>query len=139
MIDDGQLEFVHGGYVSPDEATTNYADVLRNFEGAHDFLRTEFGVTPRVAWQLDPFGHSAVMASLAADMGMEAMFFARINKDKFDELGASEDLEFIWKPAFASNEIFAHALHDHYNPPEFLDRNVYMTGTSYDKADASEV
>lgn len=127
LVENGQLEFVHGGYVSHDEATTNYADVLRNFEAGHDFLKNEFGVTPRVAWQLDPFGHSAVTASLAADMGIEAIFFARLNKEKYDDLAASEDLEFIWKPTFASNEILAHALHDHYNPPDFVDRELHIS------------
>ena len=76
----GQLEFVHGGLVSTDEATTNYSDILRNFEAAHDFLLKEFGVIPKIGWQLDPFGHSAANALLFAEMGMEAMFFARINE-----------------------------------------------------------
>ena len=80
LVESGQLEFVQGGLVSPDEATTNYADVLRNYEAGHDWLRGEFGVTPRIAWQLDPFGHSAVTAELMAEMGMEAIFFARMNK-----------------------------------------------------------
>ena len=66
--------------VSTDEATTNYADILRNFEVAHDFLKAEFGVTPKVGWQLDPFGHSAANALLFAQMGMEAIFFARVNE-----------------------------------------------------------
>lgn len=34
--------------MSTDEATTNYADILRNFEAGHDFLQKEFGVTPKV-------------------------------------------------------------------------------------------
>ena len=70
---------MQGGYVSPDEACTNYADVIRNYEEGHDFLRREFGITPRIGWQLDPFGHSAVTANIMAEMGMEAVFFARMN------------------------------------------------------------
>ena len=66
--------------VSTDEACTNYSDILRNFEVAHDFLWEEFGVKPRVAWQLDPFGHSAATASLFAELGLEEMVFARMNK-----------------------------------------------------------
>ena len=38
LVNNGQLEIVHGGLVSNDEATTNYADILRNFEAGHDFL-----------------------------------------------------------------------------------------------------
>lgn len=80
LISEGQLEIVHGGLVSPDEATTNYSDLVRNFEAAHDFLKSEFGIKPKVAWQLDPFGHSGVFANLMAQFGMEAMFVARINE-----------------------------------------------------------
>ena len=76
----GQLEFVHGGLVSTDEATTQYTDIIRNFEAGHEFLMSEFGVKPKVGWQLDPFGHSSVNAELMAQMGLEAIFMARINE-----------------------------------------------------------
>ena len=102
LFENGQLEFVQGGLVSPDEATTNYADVLVNYEAGHDFLRDEFGVTPRIGWQLDAFGHSAVTASMLAQMGMEAVFFARMNRDKHLELKESSDCEFIWEPNYYS-------------------------------------
>ena len=32
---------MHGGFVQPDEANTNYADILRNFEIGKSFLRQE--------------------------------------------------------------------------------------------------
>ena len=74
-------------------------------------------------------------------MGMEAVFFARINNDKFNELSASSDLEFIWAPEFESNsqkspEIFAHVLHDHYTPPDFMSNGAFKTGTNYSKVQA---
>lgn len=80
MVANGQLEFVNGGLVQNDEATPNYADILRNFEAGQDFLRQEFGTVSKIGWQLDPFGHSAVYASLMAEMGMEAIFMGRINE-----------------------------------------------------------
>ena len=79
LLSKGQLEIVHGGLVSPDEACPNYSDVLRNFEAGHDFLSHEFGEVPSVAWQLDPFGHSNAIAALYAEIGFEATFFARIS------------------------------------------------------------
>ena len=41
---------IHGGMVSTDEACPDYADMLRNFEMAHDWLWKEFEVKPRIGW-----------------------------------------------------------------------------------------
>lgn len=41
------------------------------------FLHTTFGVIPRTAWQIDPFGHSATAAAMAARMGFESFMFGR--------------------------------------------------------------
>ena len=133
--------------VSTDEATTNYADILRNFEVAHDFLKSEFGVTPKIGWQLDPFGHSAANALLFAQMGMEAIFFARVNEQVHEIRTQDRDMQFIWTPTFNStfasddigvtgdpnNEIFAHLLLTHYTPikadkDKWLDRDYYTWG-----------
>ena len=69
--------------VSTDEACTNYADILKNFEQGNDFLRAEFGIEAKIGWQLDPFGHSVANAKLLADLGLETMVFARINSELF--------------------------------------------------------
>ena len=65
--------------VSTDEACPDYADMIRNFEQAHEFLWHEFGVKPKIGWQLDPFGHSAANASIFAELGFDAIVFSRIN------------------------------------------------------------
>ena len=98
LIKRGQLEIVHGGLVSPDEACPNYADVLRNFEEGHDFTMREFNMTPTIAWQLDPFGHSSGIAQLFAEIGFEATFFARMNNVEFGHYVLERDLEFVWQP-----------------------------------------
>ena len=76
----GQLELFRGGMVSVNEACRSYSDILRNFELAHDFLRQEFDVKPEIGWQLDPFGHSAALADLPSQMGLEVLVFARMNE-----------------------------------------------------------
>jgi hypothetical protein len=48
---------------------------------ARDWVQREFGVVPKVGWQLDPFGHSSTNARLFAEMGMEALVYARMPFD----------------------------------------------------------
>lgn len=44
----------------------------------HQFLNSTFGVTPRIGWQIDPFGHSATQASLMSGiLGFDALYFGR--------------------------------------------------------------
>ena len=47
-----------------DEATTHYIDMIDQTTLGHRFIKDEFNVTPRIGWQIDPFGHSAVQAYL---------------------------------------------------------------------------
>ena len=49
-----------------DEATAHYVGMIDQTHLGHSFLHREFGeeALPRVAWQIDPFGHSATQASL---------------------------------------------------------------------------
>ena len=58
----------------------------------------EFGIKPKVAWQLDPFGHSAAFAELYDYMGIEAMFMGRINESDFMKRAENKNLQFLWSP-----------------------------------------
>ena len=46
----------------------------------HAFLMDTFGIKPKIGWQLDPFGHSAAMAELLVELGLETMVFSRMNE-----------------------------------------------------------
>jgi alpha-mannosidase len=52
--------------------------MLNNMMIGHEFLNKEFGVTPKIGWDLDTFGHSDTNTRLFAEMGFDAMFFSRI-------------------------------------------------------------
>jgi alpha-mannosidase len=60
----GRLEFVNGGWATSDEACASFEDILGNVMKGHTFLRTEFGVVPRVGWSTDTIDHSAGYARL---------------------------------------------------------------------------
>lgn len=47
-----------------DEAATHYIDMIDQTTLGHRFIKKEFNVSPRIGWQIDPFGHSAVQAYL---------------------------------------------------------------------------
>ena len=88
--------------------------MIDNFLRGQAFLQEEFGVTPRIAWQLDPFGHSVGMAHLFQLMGFEAVFMARVDTSLHAAWESSQELQFIWRPSFAGSEpldgIFCHVL-----------------------------
>ena len=55
--------------------------MINNMIIGHNFLKKEFGVTPKVGWMIDAFGHSSANARLFSDFGFDAFFVARDHKD----------------------------------------------------------
>jgi len=41
----------------------------------HSFIEKNFGVKPRIGWQINPFSLSYPSAKLFAELGFEAWFF----------------------------------------------------------------
>lgn len=89
------------------------------------FLHQEFNFTPRVSWQLDPFGHSATQAVLlTAGFGADSMFFGRVDYQDRRARRARGNMEYVWRasPTLGpSAQIFAGAnLGGSYGPPQGL-------------------
>ncbi|XP_057543590.1 probable alpha-mannosidase At5g13980 isoform X1 [Amaranthus tricolor] len=123
LVKSGQLEFINGGMVMHDEAATHYIDMIDQTTLGHRFLKKEFGLTPRIGWQIDPFGHSAVQAYLlGAEVGFDSLFFARIDYQDREKRMADKSLEVVWqgsKSLGASAEIFTGAFwQGNYEPPD---------------------
>jgi alpha-mannosidase len=64
----------------------------------HNFLKREFGVTPKIGWMIDSFGHSSANAALFADFGFDALFMSRIDDDERNQRKSKEEMQFIWRP-----------------------------------------
>lgn len=121
LVQDGQLEFINGGWAMNDEATTWWVDIIDQMTLGHAFLIREFGVKPRIGWHIDPFGHSSVQASLFASMGFDAFFFGRVDYDDKSTRLAQKTMEFVWRgsPSLGrSTEIFSGVLYNGYGPPD---------------------
>ncbi|KAK9278049.1 hypothetical protein L1049_027607 [Liquidambar formosana] len=121
LVSSGQLELINGGMCMHDEAATHYIDMIDQTTLGHRFIKEEFGVTPRIGWQIDPFGHSAVQAYLlGAELGFDSLFFGRIDYQDRAKRKNEKSLEVIWrgsKSLGSSAQIFAGTFPDAYEPP----------------------
>ena len=131
QVANGQLVFVNGGWCMHDEAATHYVGMIDQTTVGHRNLLAEFGPNggiPTVAWQLDPFGHSATQAALlSAEAGMDALFFGRIDYQDLKIRLEEQRGEFIWrasKSLGADAQVFAGltgSFSGNYGPPHGFD------------------
>ncbi|KAI7740064.1 hypothetical protein M8C21_022126 [Ambrosia artemisiifolia] len=130
LVSAGQLEFVNGGWCMHDEAATHYIDMIDQTTLGHDLIKSNFNVTPRAGWQIDPFGHSAVQAYLlGAELGFDSLHFARIDYQDRAKRKGDKSLEVVWrgsKTFGSSSQIFTNVFPRHYSPPDGF--NFEVTG-----------
>ncbi|KAI4350435.1 hypothetical protein L6164_004891 [Bauhinia variegata] len=122
LVNSSQLEFINGGMCMHDEATPHYIDLIDQTTLGHQFIKEEFGKVPRVGWQVDPFGHSAVQAYLlGAELGFDSLFFARIDYQDRAKRLRDKTLEVVWQGSSSlgsSSQIFTGIFPRHYDPPD---------------------
>ena len=85
-------------------------------------LNDTFGAcgVPKVAWQIDPFGHSKEQANLFANMGFDGLFFARLDWRDKTQREHNKTLEMVWEASQdlgEQSDLFTGVLYDHYGPP----------------------
>ena len=94
----GQLSFVLNGWAQHDEACPHFITMLDQTTLGNRFIHREFNFTPRVSWQLDPFGHSATQAVLlTAGFGADSMFFGRVDYQDRRARRARGNMEYVWR------------------------------------------
>ncbi|XP_010327777.2 lysosomal alpha-mannosidase isoform X3 [Saimiri boliviensis] len=126
LVRQGRLEFANGGWVMNDEAATHYGAIVDQMTLGLRFLEDTFGNDgrPRVAWHIDPFGHSREQASLFAQMGFDGFFFGRLDyQDKWVRMQKLE-MEQVWRGSASlkppTADLFTGVLPNGYNPPRNL-------------------
>ena len=132
LVENGQLEFIVGGWTMEDEACTTYSANIDQMTEGHQFIISLFGedAAPTIGWQVDPFGHSNVVHEQFGLMGFNATVLDRIQYLLKNDLIANQTMEFVWEtnPNLGeSSNIFTHV----------LDGNMYCTpvnGLEWDDA-----
>ncbi|XP_063225355.1 lysosomal alpha-mannosidase-like [Bacillus rossius redtenbacheri] len=120
LVDEGQIEIIGGGAVMNDEADTHYQSTIDQFSLGLRLLDEMLGECgrPRIGWQIDPFGHSKETASIMAQMGFDALFFARLDYQDKQRRKDMQTMEMVWranKNLGSSADLFTSILYNHYN------------------------
>jgi len=98
LVKNGQLQMINGAWVMHCEATPHYLDMIDQTRLGHTFLMKEFGILPKIGWQIDPFGHSATQAALlSAEVGFVGLFFGRIDYQDLALRVNQSAAEFVWR------------------------------------------
>ena len=115
LYENGQIEFLMGGWVSNDEATVTYMQCINQMTEGHRFLLREFGpdAIPRIGWQIDPFGLSQATATMFSQMCFDANAAWRVGGTNRRDYVDRKLLEFVWRgsPSLGpSSDVLLHLL-----------------------------
>lgn len=122
LINEGRLEIFNGAWSMNDEADVHYQSTIDQFTLGLRFIEDVLGKCgrPKGGWQIDPFGHSREHASLLAQMGMDSLFFARIDYRDRRKRVADKTSDMLWKSSAnlgSSSNLFTSVLFNHYSAP----------------------
>ena len=121
LVANGQLHFIGGGWSMNDEAAAHYQAIIDQMSLGLIKLNQTFANgcgLPRVAWQIDPFGHSKEQASIFAQMGFDGLFFGRLDWRDKDTRLANLSMETLWNAGYyQEDELFTGVLYNYYSPP----------------------
>ena len=104
VVSNGQLEFVTGGWVMNDEASTHISAIITQMVEGHEWLKENLNVTPRTGWAIDPFGLSSTMAFVLKKMGLKEMVIARVHYSLKKYMASEKMLEFHWRQVWEQQE-----------------------------------
>lgn len=126
-----------GGFVDPDEATPNFDDLINNLMLGRQFAKEHFGVSPKVGWDIDTFGHSDANARLLGELGYEALFFSRMDEQEKAQRSGQKAMNFLWRPSTENlgnqYQLLTSVFKDDYCSPKGL-----LTGENYNADDYIE-
>ena len=123
LVQEKRLEFINAGWCMNDEAATHYNAIIDQMTYGLNFVEKTFGsdARPRIAWHIDPFGHSSEQASIFAQMSFDGLFFGRIDYADKNLRLKQQTMEMVWRGSRnlgQDSDIFTGVLYNGYNPPK---------------------
>lgn len=123
--------FMGGGWVMNDEALPSYKESLLNMRTGLDFLKETFNVRPKIGWQIDPFGSSALTVSVLHKLGYEVLVENRISQNFKNQLKKEDGFNFYWQghqvsPKKEDVNLFTHIIQRHYNLPQVWSESQFI-------------
>ncbi|KAM8703993.1 hypothetical protein ACLKA7_008595 [Drosophila subpalustris] len=113
LVKKGQLEFVTGGWVMPDEANSHWRNVLLQLTEGQTWLKEQFNITPTSSWAIDPFGHSPSLPYVLQRSGFKNLLIQRTHYSVKKELAQQKNLEFYWRQIWdtrGTTALFTHMM-----------------------------
>ena len=115
VLDNGQLEFVTGGWVMPDEANSDIYALEVQMQEGHTWIRENLGpqYVPKYGWSIDPFGYSPTMPYVLHNFDFEGILIQRVHYAVKKELAQRKHLEFYWRQTWdkeGTYDMFTHVM-----------------------------
>lgn len=102
LVRNNQLEFVTGGWVMNDEASSHWLSIVHQLTEGHQWLQKHLNYTPQSGWSIDPFGYSSVQAAVSKGVGLKNMLIQRVHYSVKKRLARERQLEFYWRQTWGN-------------------------------------
>lgn len=110
LVADGRWHIMGGWYLQPDCNLPSGESLVRQILAGKTYFLAKFGVEPRVAVNLDPFGHTRGLVQILAKSGYDGYLFCRPDAAWLP----LPSRDFTWV-GFDGSTILAHRADEHYN------------------------
>ncbi|MGE5198288.1 MAG: hypothetical protein ACM3H9_01515, partial [Rhodospirillaceae bacterium] len=110
LVRSGRWHVIGGWYLQPDCNLPSGESFVRQITAGLKYFRDRFGVRPRVAFNVDPFGHSRGLVQVLKRSGYLGYLFCRPDAPHL----ALESDDFVWV-GYDGSTVLAHRATEHYN------------------------
>ena len=122
IVKRGQIEFVGGGWVQNDESLSDLKSIINQMNLGLQYLEERFNATPKVGWQIDPFGYNHFMPGVFSELGYDYLVLNRIGDIEKEKFKKQSDMDFWLQSADLGHnpdKILTHVLPRHYEPYKY--------------------